>query len=99
MIYSIAQGSNPALTLGMIDGALNSAFRWGQWMEVTSRFSVATAGTYSLSFFAQYGSYYQGCGNCGALIDNVSISAVPLPASALLLLAAVVATLRSLYRG
>ena len=74
-------------------GAPNEAFPHGEWTRVEAAFSVETVGEYILSFAALGGSLFQGCGNCGALIDDVSISAfddiepVPLPASAVLLLA------------
>ncbi|MEM7720608.1 MAG: VPLPA-CTERM sorting domain-containing protein [Pseudomonadota bacterium] len=51
------------------------------WAQVTRRFEVKEAGIYNLSFSAigKQDTY-------GGLIDNVSISAVPLPASAFFLL-------------
>lgn len=59
----------------------NAEFPRFEWTEVTRRFSVATDGSYTLSFAASGAS-----NSLGGLIDNVSISEVPLPASAALLL-------------
>lgn len=53
----------------------------GEWTLVSQNFTVDTAGTYSLMFGAS-----QTSDSYGGLLDNVSISAVPLPAPALLLL-------------
>ena len=96
MNYSLAGGTGPDLVSGSINGAPNTAYPWGAWTEVVNNFTVTTAGTYTLSFFADGGSFAAGCGNCGALIDDVTITTlpgaptpVPLPASALLLLAGV----------
>lgn len=73
---------------GSVTGAPNDVYQVGQWTEVTAMFSIQTAGSYLLSFFGAGAENEQNnCGDCGALIDNVSISAVPLPASSLLLLA------------
>lgn len=55
----------------------------GEWTEVALNFTVETDGAYSL-FFAATGT---GGGSVGGLIDTVEITPVPLPASALLLLA------------
>ncbi|SMY10410.1 VPLPA-CTERM sorting domain-containing protein [Flavimaricola marinus] len=74
------------LLSGYVIGAPNPDFQWGEWTEVTSTFLVADGGYYTLSFNAFDSSSYIDCPNCGALIDNVRISVVPLPASALLLL-------------
>ena len=82
MTYSVA-----GLLSGSVNSAPNSGFPYETWTEVTDRFSVTTAGTYRLSFSgAGAQNESNGCGDCGALIDNVSIAAVPLPAGALLLL-------------
>lgn len=91
MTYAIGTGplgTAPSLTFGKIKDAPNSTYPWGEWTNVKSAFSVATAGTYTLYFSAEGGSFSSGCGNCGALIDNVSVSAVPVPAAGLLLLSA-----------
>lgn len=55
----------------------------GAWTPFTQNFSVVAGGNYTLSF--------SGSGandSLGGLLDNVAISAVPLPASGLLLLGA-----------
>jgi len=65
--------------------------RVGLWTEVTARFDVAEAGSYALSFAAT------GTSNgYGGFIDDVSVSAVPLPAGGMLLAGgiAVLAALR-----
>lgn len=74
------------LVSSSVNGAPNLAFPHGQWTQVTTQFSVTTAGTYSL-FFKGAGADNEpnGCGDCGALIDNVTVAAVPLPAAGLLL--------------
>lgn len=59
-----------------------SDLKRGEWTEVTQEFTVGD-GTETLFFSAVAG----GSSTLGGLIDNVSISAVPLPASSLLLLA------------
>ncbi|MEM1235327.1 MAG: VPLPA-CTERM sorting domain-containing protein [Pseudomonadota bacterium] len=86
MDYSISMGATDLL-LGSINGAPNLAYQHGVFTEVTGRFAVESAGLVRLAFSANGGSFYNGCGNCGALIDNVSISAVPLPAAGWMLLA------------
>lgn len=53
----------------------------GTWTEITRFFEVKTAGTYTLTFDASGSSE-----SLGGLIDDISVSVVPLPASALLLL-------------
>ena len=55
----------------------------GSWTEITARFVIDTIGDYTLAFAATGtdDSY-------GGLIDDVSISAVPLPAGGLLLMTA-----------
>ncbi|MCH2075306.1 MAG: VPLPA-CTERM sorting domain-containing protein [Rhodobacteraceae bacterium] len=70
-----------------VTGAPNDDYPWGVWTEITTTFVVLDAGSFALTFGADGGSKYQGCGNCGALIDTVAIAPVPLPASGLLLLA------------
>ena len=59
----------------------NGTYRRGEWTEVTRRFTIDKDGDYALGFAAigRSDSY-------GGLIDSVGISAVPLPATALLLL-------------
>lgn len=88
MSYSLSMGMTEAAG-GSILGAPTAAYPWGEWKKVTNVFNVDTAGSYTLSFTALGNSFQQGCGNCGALIDNVSVAAVPLPASVLFLLAGV----------
>ncbi len=87
MSYSI-QGAAETYIDAVIHGAPNPLFPHGVWTNVVSNFTINTAETVSLSFAALGGSYYAGCGNCGALIDNVSIAPVPLPAGLLLMLTA-----------
>ena len=59
-----------------------SDLKRGEWSEVTYAFNIGDQ-TASLFFSAEPG----GSSTLGGLIDNVSISSVPLPASSLLLLA------------
>lgn len=67
----------------LLDQVAGPSGRYGRldWTLVTRRFEVETEGAYDLSFSAigKQDTY-------GGLIDNVSIAAVPLPASAVLLL-------------
>ena len=86
MLYSVGAGS--ALLSGTINGAPNPDYPHGAWTNVTGIFVVDAAKMVRLMFTASGGSHYSGCGNCGALIDKVSISAIPVPASGLLLLGA-----------
>lgn len=79
---SFALGS---LTNGAISGAPNASYPHGVWTKVTSTFSVQTLGDYTLSFTASGISKGDPCGNCGALIDNVSVAPVPVPAAGFLL--------------
>lgn len=83
MLYSVGN-----LLSGSVNDAPNLNFPYETWTEVvTDRFNVTTAGTYRLSFSgAGAENESNRCGDCGALIDNVTIAAVPLPAGALLLL-------------
>lgn len=81
-----AHSPNTELLYGEINDAPNIETPYGRWTEVTGIFDVTVAGTYSLLFQASGEQRTSGCGDCGALIDNASISAVPLPAPALLLL-------------
>lgn len=66
--------------LGTVDGP-NEGYPRLEWTKITRRFNVHADGDYMLSFAAtgREDTY-------GGLLDNVSVSAVPLPASALLLL-------------
>jgi len=86
MFYSVTDQISGTLTFGAVKGAPDPQFRHGEWTQITSNFSVAQDTRVELLFGASGGSRYRGCGNCGALIDNVDISAVPLPAGGLLLL-------------
>lgn len=62
-------------------GALGTVL--GEWTEITARFSVLTEGSYRLRFAGI------GTGDsAGGLIDNVSISPVPVPAAGMLLIGA-----------
>lgn len=61
----------------------SDARRRGEWSEVTYQFTIDEDVTTGLFFSAVDG----GSSTLGGLIDNVSISEVPLPASAALLLA------------
>lgn len=54
----------------------------GDWTQITARFTIAEADAFMLTFGATGEP-----NSLGGLIDTISISAVPLPASALLLLA------------
>lgn len=84
MTFKISNGASTLLD-GTINGAPNAAFPHGTFTEVTAEFTT-TGGMFDLAFQATGGSFASGCGNCGALIDNVSISAVPLPAGLMLML-------------
>ncbi len=98
MFYSFKDMATQTLTLlsGTISGAPNASYPHGVWTEVNGTLRVQTAATYRLTFEARGGSFYGGCGNCGALIDDVSLtgpggpidnpSPVPLPAGFALLL-------------
>lgn len=72
------------LLIGSITGpGSNPVTAVGKWTEVLAEFTVTTAGSYKLTFAAG------GTANqLGGFIDNVSVSAVPLPAGGLLLLTA-----------
>lgn len=69
--------------LGSITGPNGLETAVGKWTEITAEFIVAAAGEYTLKFAATGtdDSY-------GGLIDDVSISAVPVPAGGVLLLTA-----------
>jgi hypothetical protein len=70
------------ISLGSVSGP-DGTTAVGSWTEITALFTVDTIGDYVLAFAAEGtdDSY-------GGLIDDVSISAVPLPAGGLLLLTA-----------
>lgn len=85
MTYGVSGGDTTYIET-LITGAPNPLFPHGEWTNVTAHFSIDASETVTLSFDASGGSRFNGCGNCGALIDNVSIAAVPLPAGALLML-------------
>jgi len=53
----------------------------GSWTDVTLKFNVVTAGSYKMFFDATTNS-----DSLGGFVDDIKIAAVPLPASALLLL-------------
>ncbi|MEM9395549.1 MAG: hypothetical protein AAGA38_16945 [Pseudomonadota bacterium] len=89
MAYSVGTPQD-TLTSGVVEGGPGPDTPWGSWTEITSVFSVTEAGNYTLSFTATGSANARGCGNCGALIDNVTLATMPLPASSLLLLAGVV---------
>ncbi|MDJ0857960.1 MAG: hypothetical protein QNJ03_02690 [Dinoroseobacter sp.] len=88
MAFSVGR-SDTTLTSGVVEGPAGTDPRWGSWTEITSIFGVAEAGTYTLSFSATGNPNARGCGNCGALVDNVTLAAMPLPGSSLLLLAGI----------
>lgn len=71
---------------GLTSGSVSALqYSTGQWTQITQMFTVTNAGGYTL--------YLGGAGRSdgiGALIDNVSIAPIPLPASGLLLLGAFV---------
>ncbi len=78
---------------GLIQGAPNPDFPINEWVQVALDFAVGADNTdVTFSFFA-LGASGRGdgerCGNCGALVDNVRLAPVPLPAGILLLLSAV----------
>jgi hypothetical protein len=87
MVYEISAGTT-AYIAEIITLAPNGDFLHGEWTNVQAEFTLDTDETIQLSFAATGGSFFDGCGNCGALLDNVSIAAVPLPAGGLLLLSA-----------
>jgi hypothetical protein len=87
MTYSVVGGDTTYFDT-LITGAPNVLFPHGVWTNVVAGFTLEAAQTIRLSFDATGGSRFQGCGNCGALIDDVSIAAVPLPAGALMMLTA-----------
>lgn len=88
MTYGVS-GAGTTYIDTLITGAPNPDFQHGEWTNVTAEFTLAADETITLSFEATGGSRFNGCGNCGALIDNVSVAAVPLPAGVLLMLSAI----------
>jgi len=86
--YLVSAGGE--LASGTIEGAPNNDYPWRKWTEVQAYFTITGANeTINLSFAAEGGSQgADNCGSCGALIDSVSIAAVPLPAGVLLMLSA-----------
>jgi len=87
--FTIRNGSN-TLVDSSIDGAPNATYPVGTFTQVSADFTVAIGqtGSYILEFFGTGADNEENkCGDCGALIDGVEISPVPLPASSLLLLA------------
>lgn len=88
MTYSIMGAADTYIDT-LISGAPSNMFPHGLWTNVVAEFTIDTAETITLAFAATGGSQFAGCGNCGALIDNVSIAAVPLPAGLLLMLTAI----------
>ncbi|MEO1536092.1 MAG: VPLPA-CTERM sorting domain-containing protein [Pseudomonadota bacterium] len=68
------------LVFGSVSGPSGTYERL-HWQKVTTQFEVKEGGLYDLSFAATGRE-----DTLGGLLDNVSLSAVPLPASALLLL-------------
>lgn len=87
MTFSVASLATSYIDT-LISGAPNALFPHGDWTNIVATFTLTSAEIITLTFGATGGSLFQGCGNCGALIDNVSIAAVPLPAGLLLMLSA-----------
>lgn len=87
MTFSVASLATSYIDT-LISGAPNVLFPHGEWTNIVSTFTLTTAEIITLTFAATGGSFFAGCGNCGALIDSVSIAAVPLPAGLLLMLSA-----------
>lgn len=80
--YSITDSLMNALVAGGITGpSLTDGTEVGKWTEVRAGFSLDVETTLKLTFFAEADR-----NTLGGLIDTVSIQAVPLPASSLLLL-------------
>lgn len=59
----------------------NGTYQRGEWSFITERFTIAQGGFYVLSFEGQGRS-----DSLGALLDDVSLAAVPLPAGVILML-------------
>lgn len=90
MTYDVT-GNGKSLLSGMVRGAPNDDYPHGVWTLVKGSFVVEDTDTVRLFFAATGGSRYRGCGNCGALIDNVQLSSVPLPAGGMLLIGGIAA--------
>ena len=75
--YSIAGVSGSA-------SGPNGEFAFGEWTLVEETFTIVSDGTYQLRFEATGGEE-----TLGGLVDNVSLTAVPLPAGMLLLMTAI----------
>ncbi|THH36089.1 VPLPA-CTERM sorting domain-containing protein [Aliishimia ponticola] len=73
---------------GVINGAPDPLFPHGVWTQVTETFTLADDALVTFTFAA---TGVGGSNQTGALIDNVSLAAVPLPASGALLLGGVAA--------
>ncbi len=74
---------------GTILDTPNPTYPFREWTQVVLSFLVASDNTnVTFTFTALGTSSGDPCGNCGALIDNVSVSPVPVPAGAVLLLGA-----------
>lgn len=87
--FSVAEAFDPfdSLLLDSVAGpSLDPLTQVGTWTEITAEFIVRTAGVHTLTF-AAIGAPGDKV-SYGGFLDNVSISAVPLPAAGLLLLAA-----------
>lgn len=85
MTFSVMDGQNSGVS-GSISNAPDATYPWRQWTEVKEIFFVTDDNTpFDVVFTALGPSPDRGCGNCGALIDNVSIAAMPLPAGLLLM--------------
>ncbi len=96
MIYGTNTSGGDVVFSQNILGAPNDQYPHDEWSFVQYSFNIAADDTYRLFFSALGETPTSGCGNCGALIDNVQIlgdtsvvNEVPLPASGLMLLAGV----------
>lgn len=78
--------NGPSIVSGDVSGAPNTDYPHGEWTEVTAEFFVQVAGNYNLDFWAPT---LNGGNTLGGFIDDVSIAPIPVPASALMLLAGV----------
>ncbi|SEW18257.1 VPLPA-CTERM protein sorting domain-containing protein [Cognatiyoonia koreensis] len=86
LVFEVVSQSFGSLLFNSISGAPNPAYPHGKWTQVTANFTLVEDDDVSLFFSAVGEQRTAGCGDCGALIDNVSLSAVPLPVGVLLLL-------------
>lgn len=84
--YSVSTGDD--LVSEIIAGAPNDDYPHGIWTEVKAYFTLERSETVELSFEALGAESGDNCGSCGALIDDISLAAVPLPAGVLLMLSA-----------